>query len=188
MDIAVAGPARHERGNWTQTAARATAMPIHGADAIGPLPVTVPVPSLPVLSLLSVHPGALRPRGEAVRVTGWRRPAGPVSCQAVAWPGRRGDHGSIRAAGARRMDEKGRRGVMAATVLVAEDEQRLRELVRSYLELAGSAVLSTGSGAEAITIAADASPDLVVPDLNLPDVPVRRWPASCGPRRRRRRS
>ena len=32
-------------------------------------------------------------------------------------------------------------------------------------------MLSTGSGAEAITMAADASPDLVVLDLGLPDVP-----------------
>jgi DNA-binding response OmpR family regulator len=60
---------------------------------------------------------------------------------------------------------------MAATVLVVEDERKLRELVRSYLERAGFTVLSTGSGAEAITLAASASPDLVVLDLGLPDVP-----------------
>jgi DNA-binding response OmpR family regulator len=60
---------------------------------------------------------------------------------------------------------------MAATVLVVEDEGKLRELVRSYLERAGFTVLSTGSGAEAITMVADASPDLVVLDLGLPDVP-----------------
>jgi DNA-binding response OmpR family regulator len=60
---------------------------------------------------------------------------------------------------------------MAARVLVVEDEGKLRELVRSYLERAGFTVLSTGSGAEAITMAADASPDLVVLDLGLPDVP-----------------
>jgi DNA-binding response OmpR family regulator len=60
---------------------------------------------------------------------------------------------------------------MAATVLVVEDERRLRQLLRSYLERAGFAVLSTDSGAEAITLAAAASPDLVVLDLRLPDVP-----------------
>jgi len=60
---------------------------------------------------------------------------------------------------------------MAATVLVVEDERKLRELVRSYLERAGFTVLSTGSGAEAITMAAGAVPDLVVLDLGLPDVP-----------------
>jgi CheY-like chemotaxis protein len=46
---------------------------------------------------------------------------------------------------------------MAATVLVVEDERKLRELVRSYLERAGFTVLSTGSGAEAITMAAGQS-------------------------------
>jgi DNA-binding response OmpR family regulator len=60
---------------------------------------------------------------------------------------------------------------MAVTVLLVEDERKLRELVRSYLERAGFTVLSTGSGAEAITLAAAASPDLVVLDLGLPDVP-----------------
>ena len=60
---------------------------------------------------------------------------------------------------------------MAATVLLVEDERKLRELVRSYLERAGFAVLSTGSGAEALTLASSASPDLVVLDLGLPDVP-----------------
>jgi DNA-binding response OmpR family regulator len=60
---------------------------------------------------------------------------------------------------------------MTATVLLVEDERKLRELVRSYLERAGLAVLSTGSGAEALTLAAEAAPDLVVLDLGLPDVP-----------------
>ncbi|HUJ04990.1 MAG TPA: response regulator transcription factor [Streptosporangiaceae bacterium] len=60
---------------------------------------------------------------------------------------------------------------MTATVLLVEDERKLRELVRSYLERAGIAVLSTGSGAEAITVARSASPDLIVLDLGLPDVP-----------------
>jgi DNA-binding response OmpR family regulator len=60
---------------------------------------------------------------------------------------------------------------MAATVLVAEDERKLRDLIRTYLERAGFTVLSTGSGAEAIGMAAEASPDLVVLDLGLPDIP-----------------
>ena len=60
---------------------------------------------------------------------------------------------------------------MATSVLVVEDEQKLRDLVRSYLERAGFAVLSTGSGAEAISLAASARPDLVILDLGLPDVP-----------------
>ncbi len=59
---------------------------------------------------------------------------------------------------------------MAATVLLVEDERKLRDLVRSYLERAGFTVLSTGSGAEALTLAASGSPDLVVLDLGLPDI------------------
>ena len=60
---------------------------------------------------------------------------------------------------------------MAATVLVVEDERKLRDLVRSYLERAGFTVLSTDSGAEAITMAMTSVPDLVILDLGLPDVP-----------------
>ena len=60
---------------------------------------------------------------------------------------------------------------MAATVLLVEDERKLRELIRSSLERAGFTVLSTGSGAEAITLTTSAAPDLVILDLGLPDVP-----------------
>src|SRR6266699_3894976 len=60
---------------------------------------------------------------------------------------------------------------MAATVLVVEDERKLRDLVRSYLERAGFTVLSTDSGAEGITMALTSAPDLVILDLGLPDVP-----------------
>jgi DNA-binding response OmpR family regulator len=60
---------------------------------------------------------------------------------------------------------------MAATVLVVEDERKLRDFIRSYLERAGFTVLTTGSGAEALAMAADAAPDLVILDLGLPDIP-----------------
>jgi DNA-binding response OmpR family regulator len=60
---------------------------------------------------------------------------------------------------------------MASTILLVEDERKLRELVRSYLERGGFTVLSTGSGAEALSLAGTADPDLVVLDLGLPDVP-----------------
>jgi DNA-binding response OmpR family regulator len=59
---------------------------------------------------------------------------------------------------------------MAATILLVEDERKLRDLVRSYLERAGFTVLSTGSGAEALSLAVTAAPDLLVLDLGLPDV------------------
>ncbi|HEX6523463.1 MAG TPA: response regulator transcription factor [Streptosporangiaceae bacterium] len=60
---------------------------------------------------------------------------------------------------------------VAATVLVVEDERKLRDFIRTYLERAGFTVLSTGSGAEALGMAATTAPDLVVLDLGLPDVP-----------------
>jgi two-component system alkaline phosphatase synthesis response regulator PhoP len=55
-------------------------------------------------------------------------------------------------------------------VLVIEDDRDLRELVRRYLERAGHAVLSTGSGIEGLTLLADSAPDLVILDLGLPDL------------------
>ncbi|MGI9007358.1 MAG: response regulator transcription factor [Streptosporangiaceae bacterium] len=60
---------------------------------------------------------------------------------------------------------------MSPTVLLVEDQRKLRELVRTYLERAGFSVLSTESGAEALTVAEAAAPDLIVLDLGLPDVP-----------------
>lgn len=59
---------------------------------------------------------------------------------------------------------------MTHTVLVVEDELKIRDLLRSYLEREGLEVLSTASGAEAIALAGTASPDLMVLDLRLPDV------------------
>lgn len=58
-----------------------------------------------------------------------------------------------------------------ASVLVVEDERKIRELVRDYLEREGLGVLTTSSGAEAIALAREAQPDLLVLDLGLPDVP-----------------
>lgn len=60
---------------------------------------------------------------------------------------------------------------MAQTVMVVEDEYKLRETVRLYLERAGLEVFSTGSGAEALSFAARSPVDLVILDLGLPDVP-----------------
>jgi DNA-binding response OmpR family regulator len=59
---------------------------------------------------------------------------------------------------------------MAATILLVEDERKLRDLVRAYLERAGFAVLSTGSGAEALSLVESATPDLLILDLGLPDI------------------
>ncbi len=60
---------------------------------------------------------------------------------------------------------------MPPTVLVVEDEAKLRDLIRGFLERERLVVLSTGSGAEAIALGARSRPDLVVLDLGLPDIP-----------------
>lgn len=59
---------------------------------------------------------------------------------------------------------------MQHSVLMVEDERKIRDLLRSYLEHEGLAVLTTWSGAEAINLVRDTTPDLVVLDLGLPDV------------------
>jgi DNA-binding response OmpR family regulator len=59
---------------------------------------------------------------------------------------------------------------MPACVLVVEDERKIRDLLRSYLESDGLTVLTTGSGAEAITMVNTSHPDLIILDLGLPDV------------------
>ena len=59
---------------------------------------------------------------------------------------------------------------MAATVLVVEDEAKIRDLVRLYLEREGLSVVTTASGATAISLVETVEPDLIVLDLRLPDV------------------
>ena len=59
---------------------------------------------------------------------------------------------------------------MAATVLVVEDEAKIRDLVRLYLEREGLSVVTTASGAGAIRLVEAVEPDLIVLDLRLPDV------------------
>ena len=58
---------------------------------------------------------------------------------------------------------------MGAVVLLVEDEDKLRGLVRGYLEREGLTVLSARSGAEALALAGNA-PDLLLLDLGLPDI------------------
>ena len=58
----------------------------------------------------------------------------------------------------------------SATVLVVDDERKIRDLVRAYLERDGYAVLLADSGQVALQVAARVRPDLVVLDLMLPDL------------------
>jgi two-component system alkaline phosphatase synthesis response regulator PhoP len=54
------------------------------------------------------------------------------------------------------------------TVLVVEDEPQIAEIVRDYLQHAGFAVIMTGDGMDALALARERRPDLLVLDLGLP--------------------
>ena len=54
------------------------------------------------------------------------------------------------------------------TVLIVDDEPKIVQLARDYLEHAGFAVLTAGDGASAIQVVRTRRPDLVVLDLGLP--------------------
>lgn len=56
------------------------------------------------------------------------------------------------------------------TILVVDDEGKIRDLVRQYLELEGYSVLVADTGERALEFASRSDPDLVVLDLGLPDL------------------
>ncbi|HEY0830068.1 MAG TPA: response regulator transcription factor [Candidatus Dormibacteraeota bacterium] len=58
--------------------------------------------------------------------------------------------------------------VAVATILVVDDEPRIIQLVRDYLEHGGFTVLVASDGAAALRTARTGRPDLVVLDLGLP--------------------
>ena len=53
-------------------------------------------------------------------------------------------------------------------ILVVDDEPRIAEIARDYLQRAGFHVTTASSGADALTIARSRHPDLIVLDLGLP--------------------
>ncbi len=55
-------------------------------------------------------------------------------------------------------------------ILVVDDEQAIRRLLRVTLSSQGYSVFEASAGQEAITIAAGSKPDIVVLDLGLPDI------------------
>ena len=57
---------------------------------------------------------------------------------------------------------------MNELVLIVEDEPKIVRLARDYLERAGYRVLATADGREALVMARQEQPDMVVLDLNLP--------------------
>jgi two-component system alkaline phosphatase synthesis response regulator PhoP len=56
------------------------------------------------------------------------------------------------------------------TILVVDDESKIVQLVRDYLEQAGFAVLAAGDGRQALALHQSEKPDMVVLDLGLPEV------------------
>src|SRR5262245_65842835 len=53
-------------------------------------------------------------------------------------------------------------------ILVVDDESRIADICRDYLQRAGYAVRVAGNGADALAIARTRHPDLIVLDLGLP--------------------
>src|SRR5262249_49855871 len=53
----------------------------------------------------------------------------------------------------------------AKTILVVDDEPRIAEIARDYLERAGFRVMVAGTGPDALAAARTRSPDLIVLDL-----------------------
>jgi len=60
--------------------------------------------------------------------------------------------------------------VAVATILVVDDEPRIVQLVRDYLEHGGFTVLTASDGPSALRSARTGRPDLVVLDLGLPGI------------------
>lgn len=55
-------------------------------------------------------------------------------------------------------------------VLIVDDEPQIRRALRTSLQAHGYGVVTAGTGEEALTLAVDAAPDLVLLDLGLPDL------------------
>jgi DNA-binding response OmpR family regulator len=56
------------------------------------------------------------------------------------------------------------------TILVVDDEPRIAEIVRAYLEREGFRVLTAADGVTALSLARHSHPDLVILDLMLPEL------------------
>lgn len=59
---------------------------------------------------------------------------------------------------------------MAQTILVVDDEARLREMIRIYLEQEGFRVVEAPNGREALFVARHEKPDLIVLDWMMPEM------------------
>ena len=59
---------------------------------------------------------------------------------------------------------------MAQTILVVDDDRELRALVQSYLTQEGFRVVSAPDGREALFVAREEKPDLIILDLMMPEM------------------
>lgn len=59
---------------------------------------------------------------------------------------------------------------MQRKVLIVEDEAKIREIVKIYLERDGFVVYEAGTGREGLEVFQDVEPDLVILDLMLPEL------------------
>jgi DNA-binding response OmpR family regulator len=60
-------------------------------------------------------------------------------------------------------------GRKVSRVLVVEDDAQLRRIITSNLSVRGHRVREAGDASEALAALADAKPDLLILDINLPD-------------------
>ena len=59
---------------------------------------------------------------------------------------------------------------MSKTILVVDDTENLRTLVKSYLTQEGFRVLTAANGRDALFLARDEKPDLILLDLMMPEM------------------
>ncbi len=59
---------------------------------------------------------------------------------------------------------------MAKRILIVEDNDHLREILSSVLRNSGYAISAAATGAQAIEKAVSSEPDLILLDLDLPDI------------------
>ena len=59
---------------------------------------------------------------------------------------------------------------MAQTILIVDDETKLRDMIRMYLEQEGYHVVEAGHGREALYVARYEKPDLIILDVMMPEM------------------
>ncbi len=68
------------------------------------------------------------------------------------------------------LERSGPSGGGGPTVLIVDDEERIREYVRVNLEMEGYSVLEAGSAMEGLSVLEESTPDLVLLDVMMPEV------------------